>query len=199
MNDNTKRSSRFREDYAVKIDNEATNGLTGTEASLAYQIHELIKHHHSRARWFGISGDQSGDNWAANTLTPFVAISGNNAYGSDADDEAKVLGTDDTPAISGMIKFDFHEILVVDVDDDTPYKLRIINGTGTMSEAISAGQFSEAVVQFDSANPQLSAGVPITLQTLRFDCNVDKVWIQAWNATNNSQIDFLVGMHEYEG
>ena len=72
------------------------------------------EHFHTRERWFGISGDQSGDDWAlAAGLTPFQAISGNGVFGADANDEAKVLGTDDTPAITNKQFFDMHRILVI--------------------------------------------------------------------------------------
>jgi hypothetical protein len=33
----------------------------------------------------------------------------------------------------------------------------------------------------------------------RGTCGTTKVWVQAWNATDNATIDFLVGLHEYEG
>ena len=33
----------------------------------------------------------------------------------------------------------------------------------------------------------------------RGTCGVTKVWFQAWNASDNATIDFLVGLHEYEG
>ena len=182
-----------------KIDAKAVDGATGVYNSLAYRVDEIEHHVHSRERWLGISGDQSGNNWAADNLNPFVAISGANDYGGDADDEAKVLGTDDTPIIAGSLKYDLHRLLVLDVDHDTVYKLRIVYGTGTMGDAITAGQYSEVVVLFDSTNPTVSAGSPVDLQMARLDVGTDKVWIQAWNASNNSNIDFLVGIHEYDG
>jgi len=130
-------------------------------------------------------------------LTPFTAISGNNTYGVDADDEALVLGTSDTPLIAGMTRFDLHRIFIVDVSSDTPWKLRIIHGSGTMADAIAAGDYTEAVVMSDITNPQQSSGVPVELIMPRGVCGSDKVWIQAWNGTNNATIDFLIGLHEY--
>jgi hypothetical protein len=124
--------------------------------------HVIEEHHHSRERWLGKHASPTGTDWADDVLTPFVAISGSNAYGADADDEAEVLGTDDTPIISGMTLF------------------------------------SEFMVQFDNVNPQLSAGIPVYVQMPRLRCGIDKVWIQAWNATDNSTISFTVGVHEYD-
>jgi hypothetical protein len=155
------------------------------------------EHFHTRERWRGIIAVQTATDWADDVLTPFVAISGNNDYGADADDEAQVLGTDDTPVIAGMTMFDMHRFLVVDVDHDTPYKLRVVWGTGTMAAGIAAGQTSEVMIMFDAANPTESAGIPVDLKMPRLRCGIDKVWVQAWNATDDSEISFLVGLHEY--
>ena len=130
-------------------------------------------------------------------LTPFVAISGENTYGAGATDEALVFGTADTPVTDGMTKFDIHRLLVVDVDHDTPYKLRLVWGTGTMDDAVTAEHTTEVMVMFDAANPTQSAGTPVDVMCPRLDCGVDQLWIQAWNATDDSEIDFLVGIHEY--
>ena len=161
------------------------------------EIIEVEKHIHSPETWRGLKAVPTATLWADDVLTPFVAISGNNTYGADANDEAEVIGTANTPVRSGMTKFDLHRLLVTDVDHDTPYKLRIICGTGTMADAITALQYTEVVVQFDATNPQLSAGIPVEVQMPRCNAGADKVWIQAWNATDDSQIDFLVGFHEY--
>jgi hypothetical protein len=180
-----------------KIDNLAVDGLLGTEDSIGYVL-ELIEHHfHNAERWLGILGAQTATDWADDTLTPFVAISGNNTWGVDANDEAQVLGTDDTPVVAGNNRFDMHRILVTDVTTDTPWKLRFIWGTGTMAAAITAEQFSEVMVQFDSTNPQQSAGIPVDIRCPPLTSGSMQVWCQAWNATDNAEIDFLVGLHEY--
>jgi len=163
---------------------------------LYYGVDTIKRHCHGRARWFGISADQSGNDWAADTLNPFTAISGAADYGSDANDEAKCLGTDDTPIITGQAYFDFHQILVVSVTEDTEYKLRIVYGTGTMAAAIAVGQYTETMVKFDSTNPQLSAGVPVDIMMPRLATDT-KVWLQCKNDTNNADIDFFIGVHGY--
>jgi len=164
---------------------------------LLIELQAVDYHVHNRETWRGISADQSGDNWAADTLNAYVAISGNNTYGTDADDAAKLLGTDDTPVRAGMTMFHLHRFFVVAVDHDTPYKLRFVWGAGTMADAITADQYSEFMVHFDSTSPQESAGFPTNLITPRLRCGIDKVWLQAWNATDNSEIDFYIGFHEY--
>lgn len=164
---------------------------------LLAQAYRSQQHIHSREYWYGKSGDQSGNDWGDETsLTPYRAISGNGDFGGDANDEAKVLGTDDTPIQTGGQRVDAHRILIVDVSVDTEYRLRVVWGTGTMADAITANQVSVVMVKFDSTNPQLSAGVPVDIRMPGFD-NGSKVWIQAMNATNNATIDFYVGVHEY--
>jgi hypothetical protein len=182
----------------ISIDGSASLGLGGTANSLGYRVAELERHFHARERWFGKLGSQTATDWADDTLTPYRAISGDGAYGSDANDEAQVLGAADTPSIADKTHFDIHRIFITAVSVDTVYKLRIVYGTGTMADAVTAGQYSEAMVKFDRLNPQQSAGIPFDVMMPR--CAVGtKVWVQAWNATNNATVDFFVGIHEYEG
>ena len=128
----------------------------------------------------------------------FRAISGHNAYGTDANDAALVLGTDDTPRITGMTRFDLHRLFIAAVSVNTPWKLRIIYGSGSMLEAIASGQYTEVVLAQDDTNPQQAVGIPVDVIMPRIHCETDKVWVQVWNATNDATIDFLVGLHEYE-
>jgi hypothetical protein len=182
----------------TKIDATATNGLAGTANSLAYRVHEIEKHLHNRERWLGKRAVPNATEWGTpGTITAFRAISGNNTYGADASDEASILGTADAPIIAGNTKLDIHRIIIVGVSSDTHYKLRIVYGSGTMADAITAAQYTEVIVKFDSVNPQQSAGVPIEVIMPRITSGTDKVWVQAWNATDNATIDFLVGLHEY--
>lgn len=161
-------------------------------------FHDISEHLHGREHWFGKSADQSGNNWGTVAgLTAFQAISGNSDFGSDANDEAKVLGSDDTPVRTGKKKFDLHRIVVVDQSSTTQYVLRIVWGTGTMAAAISAGQYSLCVVIADSTLALLASGAPFQLMMPQLAAQT-KVWVQAKNGTNNATIDFLVGLHEYD-
>ncbi|MCK5235922.1 MAG: hypothetical protein KAR06_02965 [Deltaproteobacteria bacterium] len=159
---------------------------------------EEIEHHlHNRERWFGLAAVPSGTHFGDEAiLTPYVAISGAGVFGADANDEANVMGTDDTPAIGGMTKYDLHRILVCDVDNAAPWVLRVIYGTGTMADAEGAGQYTDVMLLF-AAGPN-DVGAPVNIIMPRLDCGVDKVWIRAKNANNNDTICFFVGLHEYE-
>ena len=165
--------------------NDAAINLADTEE----HAHFTELHFHSIERWLGFG--------AVDTLTPYQAISGAGDYGADPGDEAIILTDEQTPIIAEKISFDFHRIMVVDVTQDTHFKLRIVYGTGTMAEAISAGQYTEFMAKHDSANPQESATIPIAIMMPKLAAGT-KVWIQTKNVTDNAAIDFFVGIHEYD-
>jgi len=171
------------------------NGIDTLE-EIKHLTTETEIHLHSDGRWFGKSADQSGNDWAADTLTPFQAISGNGVYGADADDEAKIVGSADTPWIIGDTHFDLHQLLIVAVSVNTEFKLRFVYGTGTMANAIIAEQYSEEMVKFDALNPQQSAGIPFKVQAGKHTVGI-KMWVQAKNATDNATIGFYWGGHPY--
>lgn len=188
-----------------RIDNQATNGLLGVANSAAYRIHEIERHIHGRERWYGKLNPQTATDWAADVINnPFVAKSGNNAYGSDANDEALVLGTADTPTMTDLntglpnVKFDLHQLLIVDCTVTTPAKIRVVYGTGTMAAAIAAGQFSTMMIRVDAA-VGASPAVPLDVMMPRGTCGATQVWVQFWSATNDATISFYAGLHEYEG
>ncbi len=182
----------------AKIDTAPADGLVGTAESLAYHA-ELVEYHlHNRERWFGKLAVQTATDWAENNLSPFRAISGNNTYGTDLNDEAQVLGTDDTPAIAGDVKFDMHRIFVVATSQETIWKLQVVYGSGTMADAIAAGQYSTVMLKIDSA-AAASPATPMDIMLPRLACGVDKVWVRAWCSTDNASIDFFIGFHSYPG
>lgn len=183
---------------ALKVDGAAVSGLLGVSNSLAYKVHEIERHFHGRERWFGKLAVQTATDWAENNLSPFRAISGNNAYGTDANDEAKILGTADTPAMAGNVRFDLHRIFIVAASVETVWKMQLIYGTGTMAAALAADQFSTFMFKIDAAASS-SPALPVDVMMPRGTCGATQVWARAWCATNNATVDFFVGFHEYEG
>jgi len=177
----------------AKIDDAATDGLLGTEDSLAYGVGEIERHFHNRGRFWGSNGAATETNAIAATVSvPFVAVSGNDDWGT----AIPICGTADDPTDGLGVKFDAHLILVVDTDDATPYRIRIIYGTGTSAAAISAGQWSESM--FITATGPFSSGVPLDFLMRRVDVGT-KLWAQVWNASVGSNVDFYYGVHGYEG
>lgn len=187
---------RATNDMAELIDGKATSGLAGVSNSLAYRVHEIEKHFHSPERWFGISADQSGTDWAlAATLNPFVVTSGDDTWGG----EAKLLGTSDTPAIGSNVRYDLHRFIVSTVSVDTIWKLQFIYGSSDAATALSAGDYTEIYVGYDSANPNTLPRQPWTIQMPRATCGTTKMWCRGWNATNLATISLYIGLHEYPG
>lgn len=188
---------RQTNDMVKAIADVATGGMASDAInSLAYRIAEIEGHFHTRERWFGISADQSGTDWAlADTLNPFVLTSGNNTWGA----AAKIFGTSDTPAITDMVGFDPHRILVVASTSNTIYKVQLIYGSGTSAAAISAGQYSSIFVGIDKDNPNVVRRSPTDVSMPVLECGVDQVWARCWNATNEATLSFVIGIHEYPG
>lgn len=179
--------------YTAKIDSTAIDGLAGTEDSLAYLVGELERHFHNRGRFWGSNGAATETNAIqANVATPFVAVSGNNTWGT----AIPICGTADDPTDGLGVKHDPHLLLVTDTDHATPYRFRFIYGTGTSAAAISAGQWSEEM--FITSGGPFSTGVPVQFIMRRVDVG-SKLWVQVWNATNGSNVDFFWGTHPYEG
>ena len=182
-----------------KIDNAAADGLSGAMGSLAYRIHVVTKHFHNTERWRGKLAAQTATNWTDDNIdTPYRAISGADAYGADANDEAQIFGTGDTPIQSEMVKFDPFRLSIIELSTDTQWKLRLIYGSGTMADAITAGRFSE-VMAVNTVSGSKSGGTPIDFRIPRLSSGVDQLWMQAWNLTDNATCDFYVGVHEYPG
>lgn len=177
-----------------KIDSAAADGLAGTSDSLAYMVKEIERHFHNRARFWGAVAVPDETNAIdANVDTPFVAVSGNDDWGT----AIPICGTADIPVPSpDDVKFDAHLILVTDTDHSTPYRFRIIYGTGTSAAAISAGQWTEEM--FITAGGPFLNGTPVEFLMRRVDVGT-KIWVQVWSASDGSNVDFFWGAHGYSG
>ena len=178
-----------------KIDQAIVDGLTGTEDSLAYKISGIQTHHHSRERWWGaLAGPTETNAIEANVTRPFAATSGADTWGA----AIPILGTADDPTV-GLVKFDLHRLLITDLDDETDaWRLRIIFGTGTSGDAITAGQWTEVMVQSNAVPGNRAGGTPIDIRTNRKDVGI-KAWAQAWNDTTGEVLSFFYGVHGYAG
>jgi len=179
-----------------KIDAAAVDGLGGTEDSLAYHVGEIERHFHNRERWWGAVGAPDETNAIAATVTvPFVAISGADTWGT----AIAICGTADDPTPDdGDTKFDIHRLMVTDLDDEVdPWRVRIIWGTGTSADAITAKQWTEIMVQSNAVPGNRAGGQPIDVIMRRVDVGT-KLWFQSWNNTNSEILSFYWGAHGYE-
>ena len=178
------------------IDGVATEGLLGVSNSLAYRVHEIEKHFHSRGRYWGAAAAPDETNAIdANVNRPFVAASGDNTWGT----AIPICGTADVPVVSGLVKFDAHRLLISDLDDDTtPWRIRFIYGTGTSANAISVDQWSEEMIESSAVPGNRAGGTPLDFQMPRINVGY-KLWAQVWNDTDAEEMSFFWGAHGYAG
>lgn len=161
----------------------------GALTVIAHDTSENEHHIHSPLRWWGALGAPGeGNAIEANVSRPFVAVSGNDDWGV----VIPICGAADVPSLATDTMFDVHEILVVDTDHATPYRLRLIYGTGTSAAAIGAGQWTE--LMFITATGPFAAGATVIIRMPSLDVGT-KLWAQVWNATNASEVDFFWNAH----
>lgn len=176
-----------------KLDDQAVNGLLGTEDSLAYKVEEIERHHHSYDHWFGLASAPSGETHRADhmVMTPFVMDAGNDTWGT----WLQILGSSDTPHVGTAAKFDVRHIYISDVETDTK-KTLIQIGYGTSgAAALAADQITELF-----CTPAKNAKQdPYEIRGLRQDSGT-KVWARCWvDGQATSTVDFHFSLHEYEG
>lgn len=156
------------------------------------ETEEIEGHIHNRERWFGISSDQSGDDWALRgTLNPFVLTSGAGDWGA----WAKILGPNDTPSISGMTEYDGHRVIISDLQAATPFIIQVAQGDDP-DVAVSNGLFTEFMVIANDPVVNRSGGGPMSIITRKVPVGT-KVWARTKCATADT-VSVFVGIHEYE-
>jgi hypothetical protein len=181
----------------AKTDLIVSGGATqATLLDVADEAEYIEEHMHHKVIWYGKNADQTTYWASANTLTPFRATSGANAYGTAGTDPAKCFSTSDNLSElgTGLVSGDFDEVLFVGNSSSTVYKLRLIWGTGTVAEAVTAGQLSETMFYRDNADksrqPRLWSTPKIGVE--------NAIWVECWNASDDATIDFFVGAHAYD-
>lgn len=179
-----------------KIDNEATDGLSGTEDSLAYRVHEIERHLHSYESWFADAASPSGETHVADRISPtdngaFVIDAGNDTWGG----WLQILGSSDTPTRAGNVYFDLHRILFTATEKNALYYFQLAYGEDA-DAAVTAGNYTE--VGFVPASNQIDSG-PVNIQTRRENVGT-KVWARCMApGEDTGTMSFIFGLHEYEG
>lgn len=163
----------------------------GALIEIATEVGETELHFHNTERWWGALGAPGEINAIeANVNRPFVATSGNNTWGT----AIPIKGTGDNPVSATDVQFDGRQLMVVDSDHATVYRMRIIYGAGTSADAITAGQWSE--IMFITAPGPFASGVPVDIRTPLAPIGI-KFWVQIWNQTNASTVSFFWNAHGY--
>ncbi len=179
-----------------KIDNTVVDGLAGVEGSLAYDLEIVENHHHNYERWMAAAAVPAGETHVADSIndnqTPFQADGGNDTWGP----WIQVLGSTDTPVIAAMVKFDLHRILIVNHErNNTLHQFQLAFGDSGAA-ALVAETYTEFVVSTGGGNTEVG---PVEIINKRGDAGT-KAWVRVWAVGQNTgTLDFLVGLHEYEG
>jgi hypothetical protein len=180
-----------------QIERASTLGLGGVQNSLSYRLGEIDRHIHSMERWYGstagvapglqtsLTGFRLTSDAAANTFGVAVAVFNG----------VEVMG------FASTVFYDLHKLLVLNVQNNAKtYRIRLAFSDGVAyanyAAAVAAGCFTDVCVKID--NTALDA-TPIFVQMRRM-VKTTKIWAAVATADAVAQwIDFIVGLHEYEG
>jgi len=177
-----------------KIDSEATDGLGGTNNSLAYRVAEIERHFHSAGSWFEKATTPSGETHVADSIGDgagaFQLDAGNDDWGT----WVQILGSSDTPARTGRLYFDPHEILIESTERIATYFIQFARGDSGAA-GLAAGTYTELVIGSDTNRFK---GIT-RVQTGRAPVGA-KLWARCMCPTQDTAtLDFYIGLHEYEG
>ena len=181
----------------LKIDNEATNGLLGVNNSLAYRVHEIEKHFHSDEDWFGLAAIPAAETHRADditiaTLAPFQIDAGNDDWGT----WLQILGSSDTPNRTSMVKFDLHNIQVVDSETTNVHSFIQIGWGATGAAALTAMDYT-TIPYLSPTNQAAETAIPVMMSRITAGT---KVWARCLAVgANTMTLDFYFGIHEYVG
>lgn len=179
-----------------KIDAEAVDGLAGVSNSLAYKVQEIEMHIHSAGSWFESATTAVGTTHTADRIGDgagaFQLDAGNDTWGA----WVQILGSTDTPARTGMAKYDPHLITIPAAEVEGSYFIQFTRGTVDATTSFAAGHYTELVLVI-SDKKKADAIIPI--QTGRATAG-DMLWARCMVAgVDTATLDFFLGLHEYVG
>lgn len=157
------------------------------------EVLEINREFHGRELWFGISADQSGDDWALRgSLNPFAFLSGIGDWGA----WFKIIGSDDTPVFTGRPLFAIDRVVISSVSALTPYLLQMVWGGADGDDSLALGNVTELMYRSSTDNPAKAGGGP---GKIRMDelANGTKVWARIKCETAET-MELFVGLHGHE-
>ena len=164
------------------IDGVATSGLLGVSNSLGYKVHEIEKHFHNQAYWYG---KDPGDAFLLeNGLVSWTLIAG--AIG--------VMGnwmqlSNGDEIIAGP-KYDLHQILITNASAaGKVYYIQLGTGAGGAQVAKTTAVIMPAATLRQSHEE-------IMMPRL---ANTDLLWARCSCETAAATVSILVGLHVYVG
>jgi len=181
-------------DYVAGIDNVPSLGLAGIQNSVGYRVAEIERHLHGGARWFELAASASLPEHAADRAGtgggPFRIDAANDDWGT----WLQILGSTDTPAITGQLYFDPHQVIIDDVERASMYVIQFARGASGAA-ALEAGTYTEFV--YAAANTKDTAIIHV--QTGRAPVG-SLLWARCiCPGADTGWMDFYFGVHGYEG
>ena len=156
------------------------------------EIEIVDTHQHCREIWLGAAAVPAGETHIADvdSMTAFVADAGNDTWGT----WLQVLGSTDTPVVTGKAFFDPHRLMISAVESANT-ETRVQIGCGASgAAAITAGTISEVMF----AVPANARNIPIPAKKDRALATT-KTWVRVWaDGQNTSTVTFFLGIHEYD-
>lgn len=184
-------------DAVPKLDKEATaGGLDAIENSLVYRLAEIDRHAHSFERWFGVAAVPNGEVHVADRISPTISVfqadAGNDNWGA----WLQIVGSSDTPTDSGNVYFDPHRLFIRAAQRFTNIHFIQIGFGASGAAALAAGTYGEFPYEPQSAT---AMELSIKIKSRRLVVGT-KGWLRlVVPGQVSGTIDFLVGIHEYEG
>lgn len=174
-----------------------TEGLSATPGSMPYIVAEIERHFHNRERWFGAAAAAVGETHVADRMAggidPFTLTAGNDDFGA----WVQLLGSEDTPIVTGAAYFDAHNVLVTGTNSTDPFIVQLVSGESSgIAAKLAVNQYTE--VPYISGSNLNDSGIT-HIKSPRIEAG-EKIWARACCiGGNGSTISVYFGIHGYEG
>lgn len=159
------------------------------------EISEIEHHLHNFEKWFGLAAVPAAETHRADrmdgAIAAFQLVAGNNDFGS----WVQIIGSSDTPVVSGKTKFDIHRVLVTTTNSTRPFIIQMIFGeSADFAAKLLVEDFNE--FPYISATNSNDSGIT---EIIDKRCNTGrKVWMRCADVGGNgTTLDFYLGIHEY--
>ncbi len=152
---------------------------------------DIDDHFHTRGRVFGTAAAPNGEVHVADTdsMTAFQPDAGNDTWGT----WLQVVGSSDTPIITGSLHFDIPDILITAVErNNVIHRIQIAHGTSGAA-ALALGDYSDLIYK-----PQTTQGEEtyVIFQSASISVGI-KVWMRVWAAGQDTgTLDAFLRIHE---
>ncbi len=150
----------------VSVEADNWNGVAIQDTLSAILAH-LDQHDHGRHWLMSKKALQTGSSKADSLALSFYDFDLTADADSTFGTPVQLLGSSDTPVVSGFTLFDVHEVVITAVNSDTLYKLRL--AWGASSEiGVAANDYTDLWIWGDTTNPQSvsNSGLEVQIPSL---------------------------------